>query len=135
MERSRWAGGRPVTSRPPIRMCPADTLSNPAIRRRVVDLPQPEGPSKTVKWPCGASKLTPSTALVSSHSLLTFSTAIADTHPSRRCPTLRFGLNGFSEVMLPRPDGPGKARAGSAREVFETVAAAIGPGSPGSAAR
>src|SRR5258708_20091 len=36
--------------------------SRPAIRRNVVDLPQPDGPSSATRWPAGAEKLTFSTA-------------------------------------------------------------------------
>ena len=52
----RAAGGRCVTSRPPMRMVPAVGVSSPAIRRSVVDLPQPDGPSSTTKEPGSASK-------------------------------------------------------------------------------
>ena len=48
------------------------------MRRSVVDLPQPEGPSRTVSAPAGTSKLTSSTALVSPQSLLTRRTEMAD---------------------------------------------------------
>src|SRR5439155_1159461 len=52
--------------------------SSPAMRRSVVDLPQPEGASRTVSAPAGTSKLTSSTALVSPQSLLTRRTEMAD---------------------------------------------------------
>jgi hypothetical protein len=41
----RSVAGRRVTSRPPIRTSPSLASSSPAMRRRVVVLPQPEGPS------------------------------------------------------------------------------------------
>jgi hypothetical protein len=47
----RWAGGRAVTSRPSISSRPLLGDSSPAISRSVVDLPQPDGPSSTVKLP------------------------------------------------------------------------------------
>ena len=58
---------------------PALTSSSPAIRRSVVDLPQPEGPSSTTKRPAAASKLTSSTARAASHALVTPRRLIADT--------------------------------------------------------
>ena len=42
---SRSEAGAEVTSRPPMMMLPELTISSPAIRRSVVVLPQPEGPS------------------------------------------------------------------------------------------
>jgi hypothetical protein len=42
----RRTGGRPTTSSPPIRMTPAVGSSWPAIMRRIVVLPQPDGPSR-----------------------------------------------------------------------------------------
>src|SRR4029453_3923070 len=59
-------------------MRPALTVSRPAMRRSVVDLPQPEGPSRTTSLPAGTSKLTSSTALGVPQSLLTRWTEIAD---------------------------------------------------------
>ena len=55
----------------------AETDSRPAIRRRVVDLPQPEGPSKTAKDPASTSKLMSSTARAAAQCLLTPCTEIA----------------------------------------------------------
>ena len=56
------AGGSAVTSRSAILIVPALAVSSPAISRKVVDLPQPEGPSSATRWPAGAEKLTFSTA-------------------------------------------------------------------------
>ena len=50
------------TTRSPIEMRPAVGCSRPATQRKVVVLPQPEGPSSTTISPAGTSKLTPSTA-------------------------------------------------------------------------
>ena len=46
MEISRLPEGTSLTRRSPIRSSPPLISSSPAIIRRVVDLPQPEGPSK-----------------------------------------------------------------------------------------
>ena len=48
---SRSVGGSSVTSSPPIRMRPAVGISRPAIMRRVVVLPQPDGPSSVTSVP------------------------------------------------------------------------------------
>src|SRR5690606_20787449 len=70
IEMRRCEGGRCVTSRSPIRMRPDVGVSSPAIMRRVVDLPQPDGPSSTVKLPAGAVKLTPRMAAASPYCLV-----------------------------------------------------------------
>ncbi len=49
------------------------------MSRSVVDLPQPDGPSRTSILPAAASKLTSSTARVGPHQRLRCSTEIADT--------------------------------------------------------
>ena len=51
IEMRRCAGATPVTSRSPIKMRPALGVSSPAIMRSVVDLPQPDGPSRTTSLP------------------------------------------------------------------------------------
>src|ERR1700716_3147950 len=56
MDRPRFAGGTPTTLRPSIRICPPVTPSRPAIRRKSVVLPQPEGPTKTTKEPSSISR-------------------------------------------------------------------------------
>ena len=43
---SRSLGGMWVTSRSPMKILPALTSSSPASIRRVVDLPQPDGPDE-----------------------------------------------------------------------------------------
>ena len=46
------------------------------MRRSVVDLPQPDGPSSATRAPAGAEKLTPSTAAVAPQNLATLSSRI-----------------------------------------------------------
>src|SRR5262249_36743763 len=48
-----------------MRTVPPSGRSRPAIMRRTVDLPDPDGPSSVVSLRSGASKLTPSTAAAS----------------------------------------------------------------------
>src|ERR1700761_6772782 len=68
MPRSRDRGGtrmpRPGddTTRPAMLISPLVGCSSPATQRRVVVLPQPEGPSSTTISPAGIEKLTPSMA-------------------------------------------------------------------------
>ena len=45
-----------LTSTPPMVTRPADTSQNLAASFVSVDLPQPEGPTIAVIWPCGASR-------------------------------------------------------------------------------
>ena len=82
IEMLRCAGGRCVTSRPPIRMRPWSASSSPAISRSVVDLPQPDGPSSTLSVPGSNANDRPSTARTSPSAvvqcLLTFSATMAD---------------------------------------------------------
>src|SRR6187551_3897896 len=82
MATERAAGGSRVTSRLPMRMRPPFDASRPAISRSVVDLPQPDGPSRTLSVPASNAKETSSTARTGpsalGHSLLTRSAAIAD---------------------------------------------------------
>ena len=56
MEMSRLPEGTSLTRRPPIRSSPPVMSSSPAIIRRVVDLPQPEGPSRISRWPPAISR-------------------------------------------------------------------------------
>src|SRR3954463_591034 len=51
-----------ATSSPPIEMVPPVGCSSPAMQRKVVVLPQPEGPSSTTISPAAMRKLTSSTA-------------------------------------------------------------------------
>src|SRR2546430_13184024 len=55
MATSRSAGGRGVTSRSPIRTSPSVGSSSPAMHRRAVVLPQPDGPSSTRNSPSRTS--------------------------------------------------------------------------------
>src|SRR6476469_2202476 len=59
---SRELGSTLVTSRSPIRMRPPLTGSRPASMRRDVDLPQPEGPTRTRNSPSPISRSSWSTA-------------------------------------------------------------------------
>ena len=68
MPRSRSRGGTRMprsgddTTRPAMLISPPVGCSRPATQRKVVVLPQPEGPSRTTISPAGTAKLTPSMA-------------------------------------------------------------------------
>ena len=62
MATSRDRGGNSVTSRPSMLIVPPVASSRPAIMRRSVDLPQPEGPTRTRNSPLWISSETSSTA-------------------------------------------------------------------------
>src|SRR6478735_536788 len=62
MAMSRSFGGTSVTSRSPIRMRPELTSSRPASIRSDVDLPQPDGPTRTMNSPSWISRSRPGTA-------------------------------------------------------------------------
>jgi hypothetical protein len=60
MAMPRSAGGTSLTSSPPMYSSPAVMSSRPAIVRSSVDLPQPEGPTKTMNSPSRISRSMPS---------------------------------------------------------------------------
>src|SRR5476651_1878058 len=68
MPMSRKRGGSRIpcagddTTRPAMLIVPLVGCSRPATQRKVVVLPQPEGPSSTTISPAGTAKLTPSIA-------------------------------------------------------------------------
>src|SRR5450432_2716060 len=66
ISRSRGGTSTPLagadTTRPAMLMLPLVGCSSPATQRKVVVLPQPEGPSRTTISPAGTAKLTPSIA-------------------------------------------------------------------------
>src|SRR5262245_43238746 len=78
MATSRSRGGKWFTRRPAIWISPAVGYSRPAIMRRVVVLPQPEGPSRHTTSPASTLRSTRSTAVRSPNTLDTWSSAIVD---------------------------------------------------------
>src|SRR5271155_3153985 len=67
---SRSIGARSLTTVSSIRMRPEVMLSSPATMRKVVVLPQPEGPTSTTNSLSRMSRLTSMTAWTSSYFLL-----------------------------------------------------------------
>src|SRR6185436_15397071 len=64
MPNPRRSGGRLVRSLPSKEIVPESGRSRPAIIRRVVVLPQPDGPSNPKNSPCATSRETSATARV-----------------------------------------------------------------------
>src|SRR5690349_20749451 len=77
MAMSRLRGARSVTSRSPIQISPLETSSRPAIIRSSVDLPQPDGPTRTRNSPSPISSDTSSTAVTLPNVFVTCSSLIA----------------------------------------------------------
>src|SRR5262245_38150591 len=69
MAMSRSLGGRSLTTRSPMEISPAVISSRPATMRRVVNLPQPDGPTSTTNSLSRMWRLTSLTACTSSYFL------------------------------------------------------------------
>src|SRR5580693_7534909 len=73
MAMSRSRGGTSLTTSPPIQISPEVISSSPAIMRSVVDLPQPDGPTRTTNSSSSISRSMPFTAwTLPSNALYTF---------------------------------------------------------------
>ena len=77
MDTRRSAGGAVVISSPPMSTRPLVTSSSPAIIRNVVDLPHPDGPSRTTKLPSSTSNEMSRTATVVPQVLVTRMSSMA----------------------------------------------------------
>src|SRR3984893_13123871 len=71
MAMSRSLGGKSLTTCPPMVISPAVVSSSPAIMRKVVLLPQPDGPTSTTNSWSAMSRSMPRTASVWSNFLTT----------------------------------------------------------------
>src|SRR5206468_1074756 len=114
MATSRSLGGRSVTLRSPMKISPMVTSSKPARRRRMVDFPHPEGPTRTMNSPSPISRETSSTATTSDpNSLVTPSSTIPAMSRSllSRGPAPR----SVRPESLVRQGGPGSAQGPPAR--------------------
>src|SRR3712207_4733247 len=78
-------------------MTPAVAVSRPAIRRSVVDLPQPDGPSSARSPPGSAEKLTASTAGPAPQDFVTPWSCTLATFMSR----LQVRLRALRRMLLP----------------------------------
>src|SRR5512138_3133714 len=102
----RARGGRSVTSLPPMRTSPRVGSSSPAIIRRSVDFPEPDGPRKTRNSPSRVTRLTSLTAPSSPLLKILVSPRASTTAtppPSRLLPlredALQLGLGGLRRVL------------------------------------
>src|ERR687892_158748 len=75
MASPRCAAPSSLTRCPSIRISPDEMSSSPAIMRKRVDLPQPEGPTNTQNSPCSARRATPWTTSASPKRLTTRSSS------------------------------------------------------------
>src|SRR5215216_3770868 len=79
MPRPRSRGSRSLTTRPSMRISPAVGSSKPAIIRRVVVFPQPEGPTSTTNSPSSIARLMLLTAATEPNVLRRFCSSIRAT--------------------------------------------------------
>src|SRR5215471_2054269 len=88
MAMSRSLGGRSLTTRSPMEISPDVISSRPATMRRVVDLPQPDGPTSTMNSLSRMWRLTSLTACTSSYFLFRsfISTCAMASSPSMESP-------------------------------------------------
>ena len=92
MDIRRSAGGAPVISSPPMCTRPLVTSSRPAIMRKVVDFPHPDGPRRTTKLPSSTSNEMSRTATVAPQVLVTRTSSMAAIGPLEH-PALRHDSN------------------------------------------
>src|SRR6185437_4494295 len=111
MPRSRFSGGRSTISSPSIRIRPSSGATKPATMRKVVVLPQPEGPRREKNSPEAILRLTCETAGSRLYAFVNpTSSTTANSSPLRRTPrpNLRredavdglFDLVGMIEIFL-----------------------------------
>src|SRR5215467_2938255 len=84
MATPRLAGGTPRIGLPSISTWPPLIGSNPQIRRNKVDLPQPDGPTKTTNSPWAMSRLTSCSTSTGPKRLLTPRSSTCDIGASFR---------------------------------------------------
>src|SRR4051812_45153835 len=78
MAMSRFSGGKSFISLPATKTSPDVTRSRPAITRRVVVLPQPDGPSKQTTSPAATERLASLTAVKAPNRLVIFLSSMVD---------------------------------------------------------
>ena len=104
MAMSRSFGGTLLTTRSPMRISPEVMFSSPAIIRSRVDLPQPDGPTRTTNSP---SSITTSTPWMTSMAPNAFLTSRIATEAMRFLPVCRSALCGCTcacaRGLLSRP--------------------------------
>src|SRR6266446_10089516 len=101
MAMSRSFGATPLTTRSPIAIRPPEISSSPAIIRRSVDLPQPEGPTSTQNSPSSTATSTPCSTSVEPKLLRT---------PERVTDAMGEDSRGRGQVSRARQDGQAPSR-------------------------
>src|SRR6516225_3268126 len=122
MAMSRSRGGMSLTTRSSILISPPVTVSSPAIIRRIVLLPQPDGPTRTRNSPSTISKSTPCTTSRSPYFLtrrLTTTCAIS-------VPSARSASHDTPTVQLERRE----SEVGRPERILEQVDLLGNPPSP-----
>ena len=99
----RLLGPMPAMSWPPIRTAPSDGSRNPETVRRMVVLPQPEGPRKEKNSPSSIRSVAPSTAVNWPNLIVTRSSSTSALMP---CP---IPLARFRRSIIAPPTGTGSA--------------------------
>src|SRR4051812_23689212 len=126
---SRFFGCRSFTTLSPIRMSPEVISSSPAVMRRAVVLPEPEGPTRTRNSPSATARLSESTARVPSENALETSANSIEAivarylqnHAKARLSVLQAlarrlrGLRLRLDLDRPLPLAPARARRGGGR--------------------
>src|SRR5512140_495802 len=130
MAMSRSFGATSFTTRPPMSIVPSEISSRPAIIRRAVDLPQPDGPTSTMNSWSRMSRFKPSMTETSPYRLATsLKTTSAMRGPPRSAPGRQDrgapGRKGDRDGALRKRDGKG------AEEVLRRRAAPLDGGGEG----
>src|SRR5690348_10960086 len=104
MAAPRFAAGMSLARAPPMRISPVLMLSNPATMRSKVDLPQPDGPTKTQNSPSFTVSETSRTTGPLPKSLATLSKTISamQHHAGERIVGLDIGEAARHEICVPR---------------------------------
>src|SRR3990172_8929735 len=96
-------GGKSLTTWPPMRISPAVGSSSPAIIRRRVVFPHPDGPSRTRNSPSSVERSTPLTASTSPKCFVMFLVSTV----AMRYPLLVSSAHYYAPTVRQRPNVEG----------------------------
>src|SRR5215470_11511974 len=113
MAMSRSFGGTSLTTSPPIIISPSVMSSRPAIMRSVVDLPQPDGPTRTTNSWSAISRSMPRTASTSSKRLTILRNLTSAMVSSLGTSTLRCASREAGDVVVHQEGVDDERRCGS----------------------
>src|SRR5262245_27987041 len=136
MAMSRWGGSKSVTSTPPIETVPSVTSSSPAIIRKSVDFPQPDGPTSTMNSPSATVSVTSSTARTPpANSFVPWSGSIAAIPVPRSVAGLHRAHDVYTRLErhvagVEWKDGPGDGSRFVTREIDDEWSDLLGSGDP-----